>query len=169
MVQKGKTLVQLMGLDDTASHTVIRALSTFDQVRHLLNELLEEATEGSDDEVGGSRAIETAITIQSIVADMADTLRGVAAQNAGLLQMNLELAEQRNEAIQRAESTVNDLVANVAATLGCSEEQAWKVLVAVSNPDEEVMEMDICDLNGLLQFREQLTAALEHLGYRDEE
>lgn len=171
---QGKSLLAVLTEQDAtadSAHSVIRALAGFDQVRRLLNELLEEANEGRDDDVDdGNRAIQAAIDIQSIVADMADTLRGVAAQHAGLAQMVLDIAEQRNAALQQAQSTIDDIITNVAATLNISPEQARNVLIVLSTPDDsDVMEMDITDLRGLLQFREQIADAASHLGYSDEE
>lgn len=116
-----------------------------------------------------NRACANLMQIREWIWELVSTINELIATQQGLLAAVRTLMQQRDEAIDARSDIYDDIVRRIMASQGCTEEQAYNLLVVLLNPDEDVMEADLCDLSSLLTLRDGLQALLEQFGYSQEE
>jgi len=105
------------------------------------------------------------LAVEEHLQSLEATAQETAAREAAVSHLALSLRKQRDAALRANQSMHADLIASVAESLGVTPEQAEKLLIAISHPEEVVMEYDICDLLSLAALRDTLLPLVEQLGY----
>ena len=116
-----------------------------------------------------NKACAALLQIEEHASSLAATVRELATQYNAVVELARTLLQQRDEALEANQHLYDDLVAQVAANQAISEDDAWRLLVALANEDETVMQdYAITDLQGLLAFRDGLSSALSELDYHED-
>ena len=116
-----------------------------------------------------NKACSALLQIEEHASSLAATVRELATQYNAVVELARTLLQQRDEALNANQQLHDDLVAQVAASQEISEDAAWRLLVALANDDETVMEdYAITDLDGLLAFRDGLNSLIDQLDYHED-
>lgn len=115
-----------------------------------------------------THALAIVLENEELTTYLAEALHELVTSQTALAETARTLMEQRDQAIEQLHRFSDDLVTRVAEHQGCSKDQAYNLLAVLANPDETVMQdYEICDLDSLTQFRDQLDRLLGWLGYED--
>lgn len=102
--------------------------------------------------------------IESAAHDMAELTYELAAQNAALAAMLQESLRQRDDALRGRAGWYEDILSRLADAQGCSKAEAAKLMIALLNPDEQLMADDVVAASDTLdQVRYQIAQVIDWL------